>query len=66
MQLRELHYRLSRAGFVVVKTNKNHYKVTSPGERGMVVIAGTPSDHRAEKNIEGYLRRTFKRPLEAF
>ena len=51
---------------MVVKTNKNHYMFTSPGERGMVVIAGTPSDHRAEKNIEGYLRRTFKRPLEAF
>ena len=55
-QIREL----KRAGYVVEFTQKQHIKVTHPTKPGVVILPGTPSDYRGQKNMQASLRRVFK------
>ena len=50
--------RVENGGLKVTKEGK-HYKVSRPGEPGMVQIPVTPSDHRALRNVVMAIRRTF-------
>lgn len=59
--IRELIEQLKEDGWQVEHTKGGHYKLTSP--RGGVVFAGsTPSDHRAIRNVERYLKREGWKP----
>jgi hypothetical protein len=56
----EVDKMLSRAitmGWRVKRTGGNHIKAMSPDGNSVVVISGTPSDHRAIMNIRAAFRR---------
>lgn len=54
--LRALFRDLEQRGWSVEVTGGNHYKLKGP--RGQIVFCpGTPSDHRALKNLKAMLRR---------
>lgn len=42
----------------VRRTKGNHLMFTPPGDRPHVLVAGTPSDHRAIMNVRSLLRRS--------
>ena len=60
MKPREYRRRLQaladRYGYEIVHTRGNHLRLVKPG-RPFVSAACSSSDHRALKNIEGYIRR---------
>lgn len=43
----------------VTLTGSGHVRVRRPGFEGMVIIAKSASDHRALRNAEAMIRRTF-------
>jgi len=45
-----------REGWLVKRTKRGHYQWLPPQGR-VIVTAGTPSDHRALRNIKSDLRR---------
>jgi predicted RNA binding protein YcfA (HicA-like mRNA interferase family) len=47
-------------GFVLVKTNGGHWRITHPLMTGPVFASDTPSDGRALKNLETMLRRKMR------
>lgn len=55
---------LRRSGYIVSKTKGDHFKVTHPTKPGMVFMAGTPGDVRAEKNARSMLHRVFGKTQE--
>lgn len=55
-EMRYLLQRLQRDGHTV-DMRKGHYLVKHKNGTGMVVMASTPSDHRALKNTMSDLRR---------
>ena len=58
MKIKTILKALQQQGWVV-KFGGSHYKCYPPDKtKAMVVIASTPSDHRAWKNILGFLRRS--------
>lgn len=60
-ELRKLFKALEEQGYEVKPTQSGHYLVTKGGRR-ITTIAGTRSDHRAWKNILGYLKRDGFKP----
>ena len=64
MDLREIERAARAQGFTVGRTNRGHLKFTPADPTKQIVIAsGTPSDHRALKNLIAELRRQgFKWP----
>lgn len=47
---------LRRQGWEVIKTRKNHVKVTTP-EGVRIMVSGSPSDFRAERKVLGDFER---------
>lgn len=56
---KQLIAQLREAGYTVQTKGRDHPKVTKPGNRGVVFLNNTPSDHRAHKNSLADLYRVF-------
>lgn len=55
-RIRDLH-RLLGPGWQIVPTRRNHLKLLGP-EGQIYYTAGTPGDHRADRNMLGDLKRS--------
>lgn len=57
-EMRKLADALEAQGWKVTKTTKGHYRFVPPDpEKRIVHTGGSPSDHRAFKNLKADLRR---------
>ena len=59
--VKELIVQLQKEGWTVEHSKGGHYKITSP-RGGVVFVGATPSDHRALRNVERYLKREGWKP----
>lgn len=56
---RDLFHELTVQGWEVRPTNSNHIKLIPPdAAKRVVIVAGTPSDHRAFQNTRAACRRS--------
>lgn len=56
-EVRKLVKALREQGWRVEETRKGHFQAFAPSGVGIVTIPGTPSDHRAMRNVMADLRR---------
>lgn len=57
MNVSDIMAEVQRQGWRVVRDGGGHYKFYSPCGKHIVVVAVSPSDHRAVKNIRARFRR---------
>jgi predicted RNA binding protein YcfA (HicA-like mRNA interferase family) len=57
MELAKVIAALEDQGWRVERTRKGHWRCYAPDGVGIVVLAGTPSDHRSFANAVATLRR---------
>lgn len=50
---------LRRAGFKISRTGKSHFRLDHPELRRPLFLSSTPSDWRADRQIEAELRRAM-------
>lgn len=59
MRLNDLIRAAEEQGFEVRRTKKGHWQFKPPDpNKQIVVLSGTPSDHRSERNALARLRRS--------
>jgi hypothetical protein len=60
-QVEDIVSYLAGLGYVIVKNNNNHYKISDPIVGNSVYMGSTPSDPRAIANFVACLKREFGR-----
>jgi predicted RNA binding protein YcfA (HicA-like mRNA interferase family) len=51
--------KLKKAGLLVMRKSRGHYKITHPDQPGVVFLSCTPSDPRSWKNARSQVNQVF-------